>query len=507
MSIEDLTSTAVRKICPACSREFAGSEITCKHDGNPLQMLPSDPYVGRILAEKYLVVKSVGSGGMGTVYLAKHELMNRRVAIKMLRAQYVQDEGSVKRFQLEARALGKLEHNHIINTHDHGYTVHGQPYIVMEFLQGRSLAEEVKEHKGLPVGRTIDIFDQVCDALDYAHKKGVLHRDLKPGNIMLLTDKEKADYVKVVDFGVAKLMDVSGEEAQSLTQQGEVCGSPVYMSPEQCLGQDLDRRADVYSMGVVIFETLTGKLPLLGKNMMETMGKHIHEEPPSFQQVRPDLYIPERLEKVVRKALSKKPEDRHQTMAQLREDLLAADPRPKAQSSASTNLDLRAKISSVALPSDETPKSTPVAAIVAGVAVAVVVLCGGGFLAFNAMQKPVASPSPPVTSTNPAAVPTPTGTVTPANPAVPAATTLPQTPVNSTPVVQPVPQNTSSAVNVTPVPQIKTPVHVIQRPVVKKIVKKPVEVRRSRPAPVLAAPANNPFTSLGNERSWVKKKM
>ncbi len=477
--------------------------MTCQHDGNPLAMLPSDPYIKRRLADKYFVEKLIGTGGMGTVYLAKHESMNRRVAIKMMRAQFVHDRVSVKRFELEAIALAKLEHAHIINTYDHGYTVHGQPYIVMEYLQGTSLAELVKDLKGLPVGRVIDIFDQVCDALDFSHKKGVLHRDLKPGNIMLLTDKDPPGcvYVKVVDFGVAKLMDVSGEEAQSLTQQGEVCGSPVYMSPEQCLGQDLDRRADIYSMGIVLFESLTGKLPLIGKNMMETMGKHIHGTPPTFQQVRPDLYIPERLERVVMKALSKKPEERQQTMEQLRAELLDADPRPKKGDAATPNLQLRAKISSsVALPQEETPASSPLIPVLVAV-VALVVIVGGGFFVVTSMQKPPAQTTAPVAPASvskpviPDTAPTsatlhPNG-VPPSNPTPASSMPSPGPPVVKTTVVPPV-----------------TTVHPATRPVRAKKVSHPavasVKVNRT---PVSAPPTADVFKSLGDRRSWKKPKM
>jgi eukaryotic-like serine/threonine-protein kinase len=197
----------------------------------------------------------------------------------------------------------------------------------MDLLEGRSLADVIKSDGQVPVERALRIFSQACDALNHAHKQGVIHRDLKPTNIVLCTFDEQADFVKIVDFGVAKLLNAS-EEGQRLTQAGEVCGSPVYMSPEQCMGQDLDRRSDVYSMGVVVYETLTGKLPILGKTMVDTMSRHISEPPVRFNEARPDLYIPERLEAVVFKALSKDRNDRHQSMDHLRADLETAIPRP-----------------------------------------------------------------------------------------------------------------------------------------------------------------------------------
>lgn len=494
MSIEDLTTTAIRKICPACSREFPGSLSNCAHDGNPLSVVPTDPYIGKRLAEKYFVEKLLGTGGMGQVYQAKHELMHRRVAIKIMRAQFVSDQMSVKRFNVEAIALGKLEHPHIIATYDHGTTIHGQPYIVMEYLQGRSLADLVKELRGLPVGRVIDVFDQVCDALDYAHKKGVLHRDLKPGNIMLTEKEGVFDYVKVVDFGVAKLMEVNGEEAQSLTQQGEVCGSPVYMSPEQCLGQSLDRRADIYSMGIVLYETLTGKLPLIGKNMMETMGKHIHETAIPFQQSRPDLYIPEQLEAVIMKALAKKPEHRQQTMAQLRAELIAADPRPRSDEPAhDSNLNLRAKISSVPLPADDSSKpQSPVPAIVA-ILLAIAVLGGSAFVLFGLQKAPVPAPAQTTITPTTHATPSSTAAVTPV--ATPATTNPPTVVIPTTTPATP-PLTTLPAAGVTPPKRIL-------RPAIRPSRKPPGARPVSRPA---AVPISNPAAEKARFQDLLRSK-
>ncbi len=330
MPFEDLTGTVVRKICMACSREYSGAEGCCPNDGNLLVPLPQDPYLGRKLGAHYQIKSVLGTGGMGVVYLAYHELMDREVAIKMLRAQFLNDTLSVKRFQQEAKAASRLKHPNVVTTYDFGVTATGQPYMVMDRLKGRSLAQEIKEKGQISVERCIHIFSQACDALDHAHRQGVIHRDLKPGNIMLEETEDNQDFVKVVDFGVAKLIPINNvsEESQTLTQAGEVCGSPVYMSPEQCLGQSLDARADIYSMGVVLYETLTGKLPLLGKNMVETMSKHLNETPPPFHEVRPDLYIPERVEQVVMRALSKDPYQRPQTMAELAQDLQFSIPRP-----------------------------------------------------------------------------------------------------------------------------------------------------------------------------------
>lgn len=315
------------KVCLECNRQFTGIVAACPHDGTLLVNVVQDPLLGTTLAGNYEIQEVIGHGGMGVVYKARHALMDRIVAIKMLQAQLISDSMSVKRFQQESQSASRISHPNVITVYDFGISPSGQPFIVMDYLQGISLADVIKEDGQIGVERAIKILAQACDALDHAHKMGVIHRDVKPTNFVLINYDEEKDFVKVVDFGVAKLMN-STADGQRLTQAGEVCGSPVYMSPEQCTGGELDQRSDIYSMGIVIYETLTGKLPILGKTMVDTMSKHISEMPPSFAQARPDLYIPERLEQVVFKALAKDPNDRHQTMDELRIDLENAIPRP-----------------------------------------------------------------------------------------------------------------------------------------------------------------------------------
>lgn len=368
------------KVCLECNRQFTGIVAACPHDGTLLVSVVQDPLLGTTLAGNYEIQEVIGHGGMGVVYKARHALMDRIVAIKMLQAQLISDSMSVKRFQQESQSASRISHPNVITVYDFGISPSGQPFIVMDYLQGISLADVIKEEGQIGVERAIKILSQACDALDHAHKQGVLHRDVKPTNFVLINYDEEKDFVKVVDFGVAKLMNAT-PEGQRLTQAGEVCGSPVYMSPEQCTGGELDQRSDIYSMGIVIYETLTGKLPILGKTMVDTMSKHISEMPPSFAQARPDLYIPERLEQVVFRALAKDPNDRHQTMDELRIELEHAIPRPgKSQVLRSTPSDQRSPTELIS----NVVKGLPMKVWAA--ALAVVVVSGIGLLQLKKMS-------------------------------------------------------------------------------------------------------------------------
>ena len=309
------------KKCPQCNAEYSGNEIVCPKDRTMLLAPQKDELIGQILNERYKVVEEVGRGGMSAVYKGVHELMDRTVAIKVLLPQLVSDQISIKRFQQEAQAASHLQHPNVITVYDYGFVANGQPYLVMDFLEGESLSDIIKRDKQVNVKRMIPIFMQACEALEHAHQKGVIHRDLKSSNIMLIDFEGKKDFVKVVDFGIAKLMPSSGKQSQNLTQTGEVFGSPIYMSPEQCMAQSLDARSDIYSMGAMMYEGLTGQPPLMGNSIIDTMQMHMSTPPKPFKEMRPDLSIPDSLERVVLKALAKKPEHRFQSMQELRDAL------------------------------------------------------------------------------------------------------------------------------------------------------------------------------------------
>lgn len=321
MNPEAQKSLEKRKKCPACSREFTGTLVVCKHDGTLLIPIKEDLMIGTTLADKYRIESEIGRGGMSVVYKGRHELMDRMVAIKMLQAQLVNDQTSIKRFKQEAKAASCLTHTNVITVYDCDVSPGGQPYLVMDYLVGESLADIIKRENHVEEMRALNIFIQACDALEHAHLKGVLHRDLKSSNIMLVDFEGKTDVVKVVDFGIAKLMPNSGKQSQNLTQTGEIFGSPIYMSPEQCLGSHLDARSDIYSMGAMLYESLMGMPPLMGDTIIDTMQMHVSTVPASFADMRHDLNIHPQFEAVVFKALEKKPEDRYASMEQFRDAL------------------------------------------------------------------------------------------------------------------------------------------------------------------------------------------
>lgn len=472
-----------QKICLECNRQFTGVVAACPHDGANLVPLARDPMIGTCLMGKYDIIDVIGHGGMGVVYKGRQVLMERTVAIKMLQSQHIADSQSVQRFLREGKASCRMNHPHVITVYDFGVTPQsGQPFIVMDYLQGISLADLIKQDGQVSVERSIKILTQATDALDHAHRAGVLHRDLKPSNIMLVEYEDEKDFVKIVDFGVAQLIGAGGEQ-QRLTQMGEVCGSPVYMSPEQCQGLELDHRSDVYSMGIVIYETLTGCLPILGKTMVDTMSKHISEMPPRFSESRPDLYIPERIEAVVFKALAKDPANRHQTMSELCRDLDTAIPKPGKSQVLRTDFPT--------MPGEEKKESAkPNVKVIAAVAGAVVV-AGIGIGSFALFSKPASN-----TAVNSQTNPIQTTQVQPAAVAPPVVQPVKPVEAASTEIKQP-PPRVEAVKSEEPPPKPKVAV----KPV-KKIKKR--AVASSDVAPVREAP--KPAASMDRFKQLMQSK-
>ncbi|HEY9788150.1 MAG TPA: serine/threonine-protein kinase [Candidatus Obscuribacterales bacterium] len=288
--------------------------------------------VGQILGKHYQILGLIGEGGMGSVYKAKHLIMRKIVAIKVLNPRLGLNAPAIRRFQREALATAKLDHPSIVRVNEFDADENGLPFMVMDYFEGDSLARLLHDQGPLPLESVIDVMGQVCDALLHAHRRGVVHRDLKPSNILLVDTDENASQVRILDFGIAKIVADAGSESAELklTQTGHVLGSPVYMSPEQCTGKPLDARSDIYSLGCMMFEAVTGVPPFVGANIVETLYMQTHKMPPSISEVRPDLPYAQRIDAVILKCMAKDPEARYQNMAELKldlEGLIAAPPR------------------------------------------------------------------------------------------------------------------------------------------------------------------------------------
>lgn len=274
----------------------------------------ADPLVGTVLDGRFEIQAVIGRGGMGTVYRGQQMDLDRLVAIKVLNKELCANEATVKRFTQEARILHKIRHRHLVESYAIGVTGDGRLYLVMEYIAGRSLAQVLAEQSPLPPGRVAAIVVQTCQALACVHKNDVIHRDLKPDNILLLQRDGEDDFVKVVDFGIARMIEDDRGNAQKLTQTGTLIGSPLYMSPEQCLGSGLDARSDVYSLGCVMYELMTGRAPFTGDSPLDTLYKHLHE-PASTPPQR--LQLPAGLVEVTMRALEKSASNRFQSMPEM----------------------------------------------------------------------------------------------------------------------------------------------------------------------------------------------
>ncbi len=266
---------------------------------------------GSIILERYRVVSLLGRGGMGSVYHVQHVHLLSDYALKVLDAQ--SNESTWRRFENEARAANRLDHPNLIKVHDSGLLPDGQPFFVMDMVHGITLADQLKKKGRLPVPQALNVIIQVGFALAYAHENGVIHRDLKPSNIMLVESSQGSLYssVKVVDLGIAKLTGIDEFNQQTLTKTGEIFGSPLYMSPEQCMGVAVDRRADLYSLGCVMYEALTGAPPLIGDSALSTMMRHQSEKPLSLKEASMGIVFPQAVEQVVAKLLEKDPNLRY----------------------------------------------------------------------------------------------------------------------------------------------------------------------------------------------------
>ncbi len=380
-------------ICPTCQGSIEDGASECPIDGTKLI---SDSKIGSVLGDRYRLVAKLGQGGMGTVYLAEHVVLGKNMAVKVLREELSRDEELVKRFQQEAVAASRIGHENIVNVTDFGRSPEGALYFVMEYLEGQSLTRLIRQGGPMPLERAVPILAQICRALAAAHSRGIVHRDLKPDNVMVVRREDGSDLVKVLDFGISKVHTGNASDSGRLTRVGMVMGTPEYMAPEQVEASSVDHRVDIYSLGAVAYELVTGKLPFEANTPVAMLMKHQSEPLVPIRTRRPDLNLPDALDRLIVKAMSKRPAERQQSMQEVLSELAA----------------IGAQIGSA-------PIFTPVP----------------GSIVLDALAMPSANderptPSPPVAEPDVAFAPT-TVRPTPADLAVPRDTVLGRTPLPS----------------------------------------------------------------------------
>lgn len=312
---------APEKYCPGCARRFSADDdsITCGDDNSILLPITRDPLIGRLVDEKFEVLDLIGAGGSSMVYRAHQVELDRPVAFKLLRTDLVSSAEKIQRFGTEARLASRLVHRNICRIYDFGITNNGQPYLVMEIVEGKSLNKVLNEEGSMSVARAINLTKQIGEGLQEAHRSGIIHRDLKPSNIMVMNTGD-VERVKLIDFGLAKTLDLDKEE--QVASSGYMVGTPSYMSPEQVLGQTMDVRTDIYSLGCVLFEMLCGKKAVDGTTAFEIMSKHVQSD---VQQRIAEGGIPLELQEFISRCLAKEPQRRYQTIQEALDVLTAIE--------------------------------------------------------------------------------------------------------------------------------------------------------------------------------------
>jgi serine/threonine protein kinase len=310
------------KFCPQCERRFDDKVSNCPDDDSPLMSVPQTDLTDQVVAGRFKIVRKLGEGGMGTVYQAFQFSVNREVALKVMRRELADSEQSIKRFMREAQAASKLRNPNTITVFDFGQTEDGLLYMALEFLKGKPLDRVLAREAPLSVSRTAHILGQICNSLEEAHAEGIVHRDLKPPNLVVENRAGFRDFVTVLDFGIARVADDETDEV--LTQTGTVIGSPRYMSPEQVQGQKVDARSDLYSLGIIAYEMLSGRAPFEGGTKVTVMTRHCTEAPKPLSQVNPGLGIPPALDHFLQVCLAKDPNKRPATAAEFKSRLQLA---------------------------------------------------------------------------------------------------------------------------------------------------------------------------------------
>jgi serine/threonine-protein kinase len=392
--------------CPSCQAENVENARFCAKCGEQMpvpEVEEKDTFIGQTVGGRYVVKKILGEGGMGRVYEADRAIagINQRVAIKTLHQHLSKDPQVVARFHRECRTIAQLKHPNTIKVEDFGQAADGTLYIAMEFVEGNSIEKELELHGAMPPDRVEHIMGQVCGSLAEAHKQGVVHRDLKPDNVVLMDVGDEHDFVKVLDFGIAARKDSTDAAKEAkLTQQGMVLGTPPYMSPEQFMGKELDSRSDIYSLAVMSYEMLTGRLPFEANTPWEWATKHMTAQPFPFEDSPTVNDVPAKMKHAILKAMSKNPAERHATVREFFEDLSIGASRMKG---GNTHLGDAGAVSKGT--SAMTPYDTGSGEVKGGTQVAIPLSVGAGFAspptnpgAAGGLVAPAIPPPPPVTS-------------------------------------------------------------------------------------------------------------
>jgi serine/threonine protein kinase len=402
----------------------------------------SDRYLGCTIDNRCKVEGIVGEGGMGVVYQCRHKIIDKRVALKILRADLARDPEVTERFLMEAKAASAIPDEHIISISDFGQLPDGAAYFVMEFLDGTPLAQIAGGGKQMPLERILPIARQLSEGLGSAHQRGIVHRDLKPDNVFLIQRGKEPDFVKILDFGIAK---VTSTGTGRLTQVGSVFGTPHYMSPEQAAATPLDQRGDIYSLGVMLYELATGRVPFDAENFVGILSQHLYQEPIPPRQAAPDANIPPEFEALILKCMAKKPEHRYQSMLQLRDDLWQLERRLRRHQTPSTApvpiVDATASVDGTALSTELTlaslrPRRWPLYTAMAAPVLIVLGVLGVRYGSLDRERAAAQAHASSSANVSPAPL-APSSGVSPSSGAVPGASTL-ASPAPSPPAPEPV---------------------------------------------------------------------
>jgi hypothetical protein len=417
---------AVHKVCPQCLNEYETSARFCPADGTSLRPKGSDSLIGRVMAERYHILKRIGEGGMGRVYLGEHVKMNRQCAIKVMSPALVNDHESAARFAREASNAARIIHPNVAAVFDYGES-EGLIYLVMEYVEGEPLARILAREAPLAVDRALDLGRQIADGLGAAHELGIVHRDLKPDNILISRNKAGKEVAKVVDFGIAKAIQETAGDA--LTRTGLVIGTPEFMSPEQLLGDPIDARSDLYALGCILHLMLTAAPPFAAPTREQMIKRRLSEEAPHIQHLDPGL--PDSLDRVVHRLLARSPTDRYGSAGEVRDALAgnhvrrsAADVPPRAPVATPRSAPTQAFESAALAPTEQTEQARRPRRRQIMLAAGFVVVAAAGFAMLGSQEG----------GTTAEARSGATGGVT-STPAPAAEVVLPSAPVPSKPVV------------------------------------------------------------------------